>query len=429
MAGSSQRTSQKIHSQKHGAAEAAAAARFVLFLDDDVWVHPGTVRRLVAAMEARPEARDRGRGGLAPPLRSGYLTRSRLRFVAHQFEHRLARGRALPFELHMASLPRPAGADGDGVPIRPAARKRDVLVILCDGGCFSLFRVACVPYASIPRRKCDAAMCAVFICAGVPPAAHRRVLTGARSPQLETPNSVNRTPNSVHRGRQSQSSFQTPLSNLPQGTVTKNVWGGCMMLRASTVRSEGPGGIGTAWGAGDADSHLHARVLLPHRLAEAGFGRFHMRALIAGDGAYSDDLILASLAGSRGQSVPHPPSCFPSHALPQTRLPQKQQPNHLPLSLRPAAPILCPAEAVFPNQLSGRTGRRDWWNYLHRQLYVLDTYMFPHNRRACVVLIVCCLLSVRCGGPVSFGGGLLVVPVVPVNERGSETTADDSAGD
>lgn len=57
MAGSSQRTSQKIHSQRRGAAEADPAARFVLFLDDDVWVHPGAVRRLADAMAAQPEAR------------------------------------------------------------------------------------------------------------------------------------------------------------------------------------------------------------------------------------------------------------------------------------------------------------------------------------------------------------------------------------
>ena len=63
-----------------------------------------------------------------------------------------------------------------------------------------------------------------------------------------------------------------------------------------------------------------------------------------GDGAYSDDLILASLAGS--------------------------------LQRR----ILCPGCAVFPIYLEPRCTAAQAWNYLRRQTYVLDTYMFDHNR-------------------------------------------------
>ena len=43
--------------------------------------------------------------------------------------------------------------------------------------------------------------------------------------------------------------------------------------------------------------------------------------------------------------------------------------------------VLCPAEALFPSRLEGPWSCGRWWNYLRRQLYVLDTYMFPHNRR------------------------------------------------
>ena len=41
----------------------------------------------------------------------------------------------------------------------------------------------------------------------------------------------------------------------------------------------------------------------------------------------------------------------------------------MPLS----APLCC--------RLEGGYSPRRWWNYLRRQLYVLDTYANPHNRR------------------------------------------------
>lgn len=149
--------------------------------------------------------------------------------------------------------------------------------------------------------------------------------------------------------------------------MTKNVWGGCMLLQADALRGDGPGAVGAAWGAPHPPTRTHPPTLLRRRTHSAPKPSpppNHPPSLTpclphpplipsAGDGAYSDDLILASLAGSLG------------------------------------APILCPAESVFPNQLSGRTGAREWWNYLHRQLYVLDTYMSPYNRRGDVCSSCC----------------------------------------
>ena len=106
-----------------------------------------------------------------------------------------------------------------------------------------------------------------------------------------------------------QQAYHLPLLvAFSQGQVSKNVWGGCMLLPASHFA---PGGSVTrAWG----------------------------------DGAYSDDLILASLAGSLRRR------------------------------------ILCPGCAVFPIHLAPRCTAAQAWNYLRRQTYVLDTYMFDHNR-------------------------------------------------
>jgi hypothetical protein len=92
------------------------------------------------------------------------------------------------------------------------------------------------------------------------------------------------------------------------GTVSKNVWGGCMLVPAHHCA---PGGsVARAWG----------------------------------DGAYSDDLILAALAGA--------------------------------LRLR----VLCPGAAAFPISLEPACSAAQAWNYLRRQLYVLDTYTSAHNR-------------------------------------------------
>lgn len=53
-AGTAGRGSQKVHNQLAGAAAASPESRFLLFLDDDVWLHPGSVAALVAALEADP---------------------------------------------------------------------------------------------------------------------------------------------------------------------------------------------------------------------------------------------------------------------------------------------------------------------------------------------------------------------------------------
>ncbi|GAB4823475.1 hypothetical protein N2152v2_010521 [Parachlorella kessleri] len=43
--------------------------------------------------------------------------------------------------------------------------------------------------------------------------------------------------------------------------------------------------------------------------------------------------------------------------------------------------IYCPSYAIFPQWVDGDYTPRRWWNYLRRQLYVLDTYSNAHNRR------------------------------------------------
>ncbi|KAK9804057.1 hypothetical protein WJX73_000030 [Symbiochloris irregularis] len=42
--------------------------------------------------------------------------------------------------------------------------------------------------------------------------------------------------------------------------------------------------------------------------------------------------------------------------------------------------ILCPSFAIFPQWLDADMPWRRYWNYLRRQLYVMDTYTSPHNR-------------------------------------------------
>lgn len=63
------------------------------------------------------------------------------------------------------------------------------------------------------------------------------------------------------------------------------------------------------------------------------------------EGGYSDDLIVASSCGEHG------------------------------------LPIACPSSAIFPQLLDGDVSARRYWNYLRRQLYVMDTYVSAHNRR------------------------------------------------
>ena len=95
-----------------------------------------------------------------------------------------------------------------------------------------------------------------------------------------------------------------------QGEWTKNVWGGCMMLRRASLAD---------------DAHGCASAYR--------------------EGGYSDDLILAALCDERGETVG------------------------------------CPFEAVFPQRLDPSQTAAQWWNYVRRQLFVMDTYANAWNRR------------------------------------------------
>ena len=93
------------------------------------------------------------------------------------------------------------------------------------------------------------------------------------------------------------------------GEWTKNVWGGCMMLRIKDFREDTHG------------------VASKYR-----------------DGGYSDDLILAALCDEHGRRVG------------------------------------CPHVALFPQHMPASQSLVQWWNYLRRQLFVMDTYVTFHNR-------------------------------------------------
>ncbi|GLC37638.1 hypothetical protein PLESTB_001665300 [Pleodorina starrii] len=117
---------------------------------------------------------------------------------------------------------------------------------------------------------------------------------------------------------------------------TSFVWGGCMLLRGEQLlplplRGKEQGEEGE--GEGEGEERWRAR-------GEAG-------GLLAAwrNGGYSDDLILASYCTERGLGIRVPPF------------------------------------AVFPQRLDPRMGWAAWLNYLHRQLFVLDTYTNDHNRR------------------------------------------------
>ncbi len=217
VAGLASRTSQKIHNQLAGVAAASPATAFFLFLDDDVWLHPCTVERLVGALEADAAA-----------------------FMATGYPFDVPHARATFWSL-----------------------------------CVMVRALACALQAWREPQRC-------------------RILSHA--PRLRS---------------HVRKAYHLPLLvAFSQGRVSRNVWGGCMLLRAAHCA---PGGcVARAWG----------------------------------EGAYSDDLILAALAGARRQR------------------------------------ILCPGAAVFPTALEPRCSAAQAWNYLRRQLFVLDTYTSPHNRRA-----------------------------------------------
>ncbi|GJP80107.1 hypothetical protein CLOP_g10337 [Closterium sp. NIES-67] len=56
VAGLASRCSQQIHNQLAGAKRASADSKYLLFLDDDIQCHPGTLGLLVSNMEANPNA-------------------------------------------------------------------------------------------------------------------------------------------------------------------------------------------------------------------------------------------------------------------------------------------------------------------------------------------------------------------------------------
>lgn len=56
--------------------------------------------------------------------------------------------------------------------------------------------------------------------------------------------------------------------------------------------------------------------------------------------------------------------------------------------------VYCPAYAIFPQAVDAEVSGRRYWNYLRRQLVVLDTYVSPHNRRTNHILAAAhCYLS------------------------------------
>ena len=92
------------------------------------------------------------------------------------------------------------------------------------------------------------------------------------------------------------------------GEWTKNVWGGCMMVRRSSFVND-----------------------------EHGCRSKYER------GGYSDDLILAALCDEFRRTVG------------------------------------APADCIFPQRVKHTW--RQWWNYMRRQLFVMDTYSTTHNKR------------------------------------------------
>lgn len=69
--------------------------------------------------------------------------------------------------------------------------------------------------------------------------------------------------------------------------------------------------------------------------------------------------------------------------------------------------VMCPPHAIYPQWLEGSYSLRRYWNYLRRQLFVLDTYTSPHNRRTNHALA-----ALHCYGSWGF-----VLPVVTVFAR------------
>lgn len=130
------------------------------------------------------------------------------------------------------------------------------------------------------------------------------------------------------------------------------VWGGCMLLRARELAGD-PRGLLKARARQHACARRHA---CPRLRACPRCGALLLRpaATIAPsthtpqawrDGGYSDDMLLAAACSAAG------------------------------------LPVATHRAALLPQLLGPGGGWRGYWNYLRRQLYVLDTYHDAHCRR------------------------------------------------
>ena len=114
------------------------------------------------------------------------------------------------------------------------------------------------------------------------------------------------------------------------------------------------------------------------------------------EGGYSDDLIVASCCGEH--------------------------------RLR----ILCPPSAIFPQPLEGDVSWGRYWNYLRRQLFVMDTYVSAHNRRVnhCMLLLHPLLswgfvIPTGAGGPPFLRPQMLTVMIPRTYHRDLATSLDE----
>eukprot|EP00850_Spirogloea_muscicola_P013057 SM000087S23339 [mRNA] locus=s87:49953:54292:- [translate_table: standard] len=241
VAGHAVKSSQKIHNQLAGVSTMSAGSKYILFLDDDIRLHPGTISQLVDTMEADQK-------------RDSLKTNNYLSGIA-ALEHSV---------LHSAA--QQCGSIGQ------------MQVFMLTGYPFDLPAPTLVSYCTLEY--------------------HLPLFIG----------------------------FST-------GGRTTFVWGGCMMMLADDWRTDRYGICGA------------------------------LR-----DGGYSDDMILASVAGVCDRIVLHAPVSF-----------------LLMLAVEvPAAAngrsIHVPSFAVFFHPLPANLTWERYWNYLRRQIFVLETYSSLYNR-------------------------------------------------
>lgn len=115
------------------------------------------------------------------------------------------------------------------------------------------------------------------------------------------------------------------------------------------------------------------------------------------DGGYSDDLTVASKCTELGLVIYCPGySIFPQWWVGCALLAAPCSRSVNPAALLSSAAFrraVATAWLLPPCRLDGAYSPRRWWNYLRRQLYVMDTYSNPHNRQArrCNCLLRCVL--------------------------------------